>query len=373
MNRTASPEVRVRTSILNIKPYVPGKPIDEVRRELGLSDVIKLASNENPLGPSPKAVEAIRRAASLVYMYPDGSCHDLRAALADKLGVSGESIVLGCGSDETIRLIAETFVEPGDEVMFGSITFSQYEFVTHIAGGICVKVPMDGMQLDLQAMRSRVNPHTKLVFIANPNNPTGLIVSKRELDAFIDSLPGHVVVVLDEAYCEYVLSDEYPDSISRYVKRGCNVIVLRTFSKIYGLAGLRIGYLVTRPDLASLIERVRPPFNISSLAQIAAIAALSDDEHIDRSRNLAHAEKEFLYSRLDSLGVDYLKSHANFVLIDAKRPSKAVFEELLRRGVIVRSADIFGLDTWVRVTVGTREQNERFLSEFAACLRGEQL
>ncbi len=371
MSLTSKSEERVRSSVLKIKPYVPGKPIEEVRRELGLTDVIKLASNENPLGASPKAIEAVREAASAVHLYPDGSCHELRRALAKKLDVSGESIVFGCGSDESIRLVAETFVGPGDESLFGEITFSQYEFVTHVAGGTCVTVPMKNMQLDLKAMRERVTPRTKLVYIANPNNPTGLMVPKSELDAFIDSLPDHVTVVLDEAYYEYVTSSEYPDSIPDYVKKGRNVIAMRTFSKIYGLAGLRVGYLVAKPELAQAIERVRPPFNVGSLAQAAAIAALEDTEHVERSRSLNESEKQFLYSRLTALGVDYLESHANFILLDVKRPAKEVFEKLLRRGVVVRSADVFGLDTWLRVTVGTREQNERFLTEFSACIRGD--
>lgn len=368
---TSQTQTRVRSSVLNIKPYVPGKPIDEVRRELGLSDIIKLASNENPLGPSPKAVHAMREAASMVHLYPDGNCHTLRNALAEKLDVPAESIVFGCGSDESIRLVAETFVEPGDEVLYGAVTFSQYEFVTHIAGGTCVSVPMDGMQLDLQAMRQRVTPRTKLVYIANPNNPTGLIVPKAELDAFLDSLPSHVTVVLDEAYYEYVQSSGYPDSIADYVKMGRNVVAMRTFSKIYGLAGLRVGYLVAKSDIAQAIGRVRPPFNVGSLAQVGAVAALEDLEHVQRSRSMNEIEKQFLYSGLEALGVDYLESHANFVLVDARRPAREVFEDLLRKGIIVRNADIFGLDTWLRITVGTREQNERFLAEFAACLRGD--
>lgn len=368
MNSDSTGRLAARSSVLEIRPYVPGKPIDEVRRELGVTDVIKLASNENPLGPSPKAIEAICEAASLSHLYPDGSCYSLRSVLADMLGVPSESIVFGCGSDETIRFIAETFVEPGDEVIYGAITFSQYEFVTRIAGGTCVQVPMNGMHFDLDAMSQAITQRTRLVFIANPNNPTGLIVSKAELDRFIDSLPDHVAVVLDEAYYEYVQSDLYPDSIERYVKKGRNVIVLRTLSKLYGLAGLRVGYLVARPELIALIERVRPPFNISSIAQAAAIAALADTDHVRRSRECNETEKQFLYDRLDALQVEYLPSEANFLLMNVGQPSRQFFQQLLQMGVIVRSADIFGLDEWIRVTVGTHDQNERFLAALAACL-----
>lgn len=368
MNSESTGGLAARSSVLEIRPYIPGKPIDEVRRELGLTDVIKLASNENPLGPSSKAVDAIREAASISHLYPDGSCYSLRSAVADMLDVQRESIVFGCGSDETIRFIAETFVEPGDEVIFGSVTFSQYEFVTRIAGGTCVQVPMNGMHFDLEAMRQAVTPRTRLVFIANPNNPTGLIVSETELDRFIESLPDHVAVVLDEAYYEYVQSDLYPDSVERYVKGQRNVIVLRTLSKMYALAGLRVGYLVARPEIAALIERVRPPFNISSLAQAAAIAALEDVDHVRRSRESNETQKRLLYERLDALHVEYLPSEANFILMNVGRSSRQFFQQLLQMGVIVRSADIFGLEEWIRVTVGTHEQNERFLEALATCL-----
>lgn len=357
-----------RSSVLEIRPYEPGKPIEEVKRELGLTDVIKLASNENPLGPPPKAVEAVSRAVAQMHIYPDGSCYELRKALSARLGVPGECILFGCGSDETIRLIAESLVEPGDEVVFGANTFSQYEFVTRVAGGRCVPVPMPSAHLDLDAMRRSITPRTKLVFIANPNNPTGLIVSKDRLADFITSIPDHVVVVLDEAYFEYVESSDYPDSIDEYVKNGLSVVVLRTFSKMYGLAGLRLGYGVARSDLIAVIERVRPPFNVTSLTQVAALAALEDLDHVRRSREINEAGKRFLYSRLDALGIGYLPTEANFLLVHTNRPSREVSDQLLRMGVIVRPADIFGLDGWLRVTIGTPEQNERFVAALAACL-----
>ena len=357
-----------RRSVLRIKPYEPGKPIEEVQRELGIGDVIKLASNENPLGPSPRAIEAVSRAGTQLHMYPDGHCYELRKALSARLGVPGECILFGCGSDETIRLIAESFVEPGDEVVFGTSTFSQYEFVTRIAGGKCVPVPMPSARLDLDAVRRAITPRTKLVFIANPNNPTGLIISRGRLTDFITSVPDHVVVVADEAYFEYVESSDYPDSINEYVKNGLNVVALRTFSKMYALAGLRLGYAVARSDLIAVMERVRPPFNVTSLAQVAALAALEDVDHVRRSREINAVGKRLLYSRLDALGVECLPTEANFLLVHVRRPSREVSDQLLRMGVIVRPADIFGLDGWLRVTIGTPVQNERFLAALAACL-----
>lgn len=357
-----------RSCVLEIKPYEPGKPIEEVKRELGISDVVKMASNENPLGPSPKAIEAVARAVAQMHIYPDGSCYELRKALSAKLGVPGECIVFGCGSDETIRMIAEAFVEPGDEVVFGAHTFSQYEFVTRVTGGKCVSVPMPSARLDLDAVKHAITPRTKLVFVANPNNPTGLMISRSQLTEFITTVPDHVVVVVDEAYFEYVESADYPDSIDEYVKSGLNVVALRTFSKMYGLAGLRVGYGVARPDLIAVIERVRPPFNVSSLTQVAALAALEDTDHVRRSRAVNGAGKRLLYSRLDAMGAEYLPTEANFLLVNANRPSREVSNQLLRMGVIVRPADIFGLDGWLRVTIGTPEQNERFLAAFAACL-----
>ena len=303
-----------------------------------------------------------------MHIYPDGSCYELRRSLSAKLGVPGDCIVFGCGSDETIRLIAEAFVDPGDEVVFGAHTFSQYEFVTRVTGGKCVAVPMPSARYDLDAMRRAITPRTKLVFIANPNNPTGLMVSRDQLTRFISSVPDHVVVAVDEAYFEYVESSDYPDSVGEYVKNGLNVVALRTFSKMYGLAGLRVGYGVARPDLIALIERVRPPFNVTSLTQVAALAALEDTDHVRRSREVNHAGKRLLYSRLEAMGVGYLPSEANFVLVNSNRPSREVSHQLLTMGVIVRPADIFGLDGWLRVTIGTPEQNERFLAALAACL-----
>ena len=359
-----------RESVMAITPYVPGKPIDEVNRELGVTDVVKLASNENPLGPSKVAVEAIVSGSEEVYLYPDGGCYVLRSLLSSELGVGPDSLIFGAGSDEVIRFIAETFVNPGDEVVYGSVSFSQYEFVTRIVGGTCVPAPMEGLDYDIDAIISAVNEKTRAIFLANPNNPTGGMVTKDQVDRIISAIPEDVLLILDEAYYEYVDNDGYPDSVADYVKAGRNVIVLRTFSKIHALAGLRIGYGVARPEIISLLNKVKPPFNVTSVAQAAAAAALTDREHVAESVRVNKEGREYLYQEFDKMGLDYVRSEANFVLVDVGKSSKSVFSDLLKRGIIVRTGDIFGIDTHIRVTVGTREQNKRFIRALAAVIEG---
>jgi len=360
-----------RPCVRSLKPYVPGKPIEEVRREFGLTDIIKLASNENPLGPSPKAVQAICEAASNVRLYPDNDCYHLRKRLSAHLSMPEDQILLGHGSDELIHNIGLAFVAPGDEVMMCSGPFSQYEFTAKLMDAVPVYVPMRDFRYDVSEMARRMSERTKVVFIGSPNNPTGTIVTRSELTEFMAAVPDHTIAVLDEAYYEYVEDRDYPDSLA-LVREGRNVIALRTFSKIYALAGLRIGYGATTPELAAVLERVREPFNVSSLAQAAALASIDDDQQVVRTRTLSRKSKHYLYREFERLGLKYTPSEANFVWVDVGADCQQVFTGLVKQGVIVRTGDIFGAPTHVRVTTGTDEQNKRFVAALEQVLRGRQ-
>ncbi|MGC8785517.1 MAG: histidinol-phosphate transaminase [Armatimonadota bacterium] len=350
----------IRPNVLELEPYSPGKPIEEVKRELGLTDVVKLASNENPLGPSPRAVEAAVRAMQSANLYPDGSCFELRQAVAKHVQVPPECLLFGNGSDELIHYIGLTFLMPGDEVITGHPSFVRYEAAAKLNNAPLHLVPLREHRFDLPAILARVNERTKLIFIANPNNPTGTIVTADEVDAFMNNLPEHVVVVWDQAYQEYVSCPDYPDTL-QYVREGRNVVVLRTFSKAYALAGLRVGYAIARPDIIDAMNRVREPFNVNSVAQAAALAALHDQEHLRKAVELNRQGLEYLYRHFERLGLTYVRSEANCVMVDLGRDSQPVFQALLRKGVIVRTGHIFGLPTYLRITTGKREENERFI------------
>jgi histidinol-phosphate aminotransferase len=339
---------------------VPGKPIEELQRELGLERVIKLASNENPLGPSPKALAVLNEGAATLHRYPDGGAYRLREALADRWKVSSDHIILGNGSDEILGLLARAFLAPGDEAVMADHTFVIYKMEVTAAHGKVVTVPLKQWRHDLPAMADAVTPRTRLLFVCNPNNPTGTMVSAGEVDRLLARVPEHVIVVFDEAYFEYVRSSEFPDSMA-YVKQGRNAIVLRTFSKIYGLAGLRIGYGVTTPEITNFLNRVRPPFNANSLAQRAALAAMSDDEHVAKSRAINEAGMEQVVNGLHSLGFSPIPSEANFVYVDVGQDGRKVFEALLRQGVIIRHIE----GRMVRVTIGQAEENQLFLTALA--------
>lgn len=357
-----------RGTLFNISPYVPGKPIEEVERELGISGVIKLASNENPLGPSPKAIAAMQANLDKVSNYPDSNCYYLKKELASYLGCGADNLIVGNGSDELLKLLAETFLNPGDEVICAEPSFSEYEFVARVMDARPVKVPLrSDFCHDLQAMAEHIGPRTKMVFICNPNNPTGTIISRQELAGFMDRVPDDVVVIIDEAYYEYVTDTSYPDSLE-LVKEGKKVVILRTFSKIFGLAGLRIGYGISTPEIISLVHVVREPFNVNLLAQEAARAALGDREHLQRSRELVLKGKERLYRLFEEMGLRYILTQANFVFVDTGRDSVQLFQKMLKEGVIIRSGDIFGYRSFIRVTVGTPEQNQRFAVAFRKVL-----
>jgi histidinol-phosphate aminotransferase len=355
--------LHVHPDIAALSPYVPGKPIEELQREFGLARVIKLASNENPLGPSPKAMAVINEGVATLHRYPDGGAFRLREALADRWKVTADQVIVGNGSDEILGLLARTFLSPGDEAVMADHTFVIYRMEVMAAHGKAVVVPLVQWRHDVRAMAAAITERTRLVFICNPNNPTGTMVSVEEVEQLLARVPEHVVVVFDEAYFEYVRSSQFPDSMA-YVQQGRNAIVLRTFSKIYGLAGLRIGYGVTTPEIANFLNRVRPPFNANSLAQRAALAALDDDEHVAKSRAVNQAGMEQVVSGLRGLGLAPIPSEANFVYFDVGRDGRQVFESLLRVGIIVRPIE----GRMIRVTIGQAAENTAFLTALGEVL-----
>jgi histidinol-phosphate aminotransferase len=348
--------LKVHKNIESLVPYVPGKPIDDLERELGISRAVKLASNENPIGPSPKAVAVLAQAATSLNRYPDGGAHRLRAALAERWKVTPDHVILGNGSDEILGMLARAFLSPGDEAMMADHTFAIYKMEVTAAHGVPVIVPLKEWRHDLPAMAAAVTPKTRLLFVCNPNNPTGTMVNAVEVNELMARVPDDVIVVFDEAYYEYVQDREFPDALA-FVKQNRHTVVLRTFSKIYGLAGLRIGYGLTTPEIAGYLNRVRPPFNANSLAQQAALAALDDEEHVAQSRSLNEAEMAVVRAGLITLGVPPLPSETNFLYFDVGRDGQGVFQALLRHGVIVRHIQ----DRMIRVTIGLPEENRRFL------------
>ncbi len=352
----------VRDCLQDIKPYKPGKPVEEVERELGLTGVFKLASNENPLGPSPLAVDAMQKNLNKMHDYPDGYCYYLREALSKKLGVGQDQLIFGNGSDEILYLLALAYVNPEDEAVMATPSFSQYEFAMHLAGGVPRQVGLVGedFQYDLDAILDAVNEKTRLVFLCTPNNPTGTIIRKQELNRFLEKMPEKVLLVLDQAYLEYAKDPDHPTGIE-YIEQNFPVISLRTFSKIYGLAGLRIGYGVAPADVVADLSRVRGPFSVNAMAQAAARAALEDRDHVQRSQELVEQSRRQLAEGFAEMGLKAVPDQANFCFVDTGVDSKEVFQALMQRGVIVRTGDIFGYPTYIRVTYGTEEQNKRFL------------
>ncbi|MBX7132715.1 MAG: histidinol-phosphate transaminase [Fimbriimonadaceae bacterium] len=362
-----------RPSVRKMRPYSPGKPIDELARETGHEAIVKLASNENPLGPSPKATQAVAQAAADMHLYPDASGYAVKQALVGHTGLPMEQIVLGNGSDELIAYLGHLFLHSrDDEIIVGDPSFVRYHATAEFADCTMVRVPLtNDLRHDLTAMRSAVSPRTKLVFIANPNNPTGTIVTRLELDRFLADLPLSVLVVLDEAYFEFASGDPtYPNSFD-YVRAGKSVIGLRTFSKAYGLAGIRLGYGIGPVEVIDAIERSREPFNVNSLAQAAAIAALADQDHILRTVENNHVGMARVVKVLVELGTRPYPSHANFVYVDIGRPSRPVYEALLRHGVIVRPGDVLGLPEGLRISIGSPSEVDRLIDALGAVLATE--
>jgi len=346
--------------ILGIAPYEPGKPIEELERELGIHNAIKLASNENPLPPSDRVQRAILAALNHLNRYPDGSGFYLRQALAKKHGASPDQIVLGNGSNELIELLVRAFLRPGDEAVVPHPSFVVYPMIVQAAGGVRVMVMLKEHRLDLEAMARAITPMTKVVFIANPNNPTATIVTADEVERFMTRVPERTIVVFDEAYIEFALGPDFPDTLN-YVKQGRKVAVLRTFSKAASLAGLRVGYGVADADAIALMNRIRQPFNVNSLAQAAALAALEDDGHILECVRMIEAGRHFLYDEFKTLGVQYVPARANFILVDVGRSAADIYQKLLHEGVIVRPMTPFGMETALRITVGTPEENRKLV------------
>lgn len=360
-------KLRVPPRILAIPAYAPGKPIEELERERGISGSIKLASNENPLGPSPRALAALRAALDGMHRYPDSAGRDLRQALAAFHGLAAENFILGNGSDEIIGFLAQAFLEPGDEALMTRPAFAMYEIAVRAAGGVPVAVPLEGYRVDLEAMAARVTGRTRLVFVNTPLNPTGAVVHRAALERFRSALPAEVVLVLDEAYIEFCRDPGRPDSRD-YVHGDRPVVGLRTFSKAYGLAGLRVGYGILPEPVAAVLHRVRPPFNVSLAAQKAAAAALEDAGFLAATLECVHAGLARLGEGLRALGLESPESEANFRLVRLGRPCRPVYEALLDRGVIVRPLDNFGFPDAIRVNAGLPEENERFLAALGQAL-----
>jgi histidinol-phosphate aminotransferase len=352
--------VKPRPIIGEILPYKPGKPIGEVQREYGLERVIQLASNENRLGPSPKALAAIREHLDEIYLYPEGSGYYLVKALAEKHDLEFNQIILGNGANDVIELITKTFVHPGENVIYGFPSFIMYEIAVKMVDGEWRRVPLKDYRFDVPAMAEEIDEKTKIIFIANPNNPTGTIVTKRELDALLERCHDGVLVVLDEAYFDFVTDPEYPDGIE-YVKAGKPVMVIRSFSKNYGLAGLRLGWGAANAETISHIQRIRQPFNCNRLAQVAGTAALEDDEHLARTRETTEEGAKYLYGEFDRLGLEYVPSHANFILVNFGTDIGPLYEKLLKRGFVVRPMAAWGYSKSARVTVGTMDENREFI------------
>jgi histidinol-phosphate aminotransferase len=345
-----------------LRPYVPGTPIEEVQRQYGLDDVIKLASNENPLGPSPRAVEAIEAALPKLNLYPDGQSYYLREALAQFLGVEPECVTVGNGADGIIVETCMAYLDEDSEVIVSASSFPVYDIYTHVMRATLVKTPLKDYGLDLDAMAEAITPSTKLTFVCNPNNPTGTIVTASEVASFMDRVPDHVLVVFDEAYYELVDSDAFPETLD-YVRQGChNVMVLRTFSKIFGLAGVRLGYAIAVPETLAPLNRVKEPFAVNSLAQAAGVAALEDADFLRRTVETTQRERRFLRDQFERLGLETIPTHTNFMLVRVGSDAGLIQEQLVRRGVIVRPCTGYDLPDFLRITVGSRTQNERLIS-----------
>ncbi|MDD5018913.1 MAG: histidinol-phosphate transaminase [Candidatus Omnitrophica bacterium] len=353
----------IREDINDIEAYKPGKPIEEVRRELGLNNIVKLASNENPLGPSPRALTAVKKALRTLNRYPEGSCFNLKRKLAKVLGIHEGNLMFGNGSDELIDVILKVIKAPDADIITSDATFVEYKIGGRVNGFRIITVPLKDFTFDLPAMLERVTPKTKAVFIANPNNPTGTYVTAAAVSDFLARIPENVLVVFDEAYFEFVDEKDFPRTLELFRKGGRrNIAILRTFSKIYGLAGLRVGYMIAAEDFIGAAERVRQPFNVNSLAQAAACAALDDRAFVRKSRQLVRREKRLMYKAFAKLGIWFKKSAANFIFIRTNKDTQELFTELLRQGVIIRDMSSFRLNRYSRVTIGTKKENLKLLN-----------
>jgi len=342
--------------IQKIQPYKPGKPIEELAREHGIQRAVKLASNENPLGPSPKAIQAITLALSGLHRYPDGRGHELVVKLSERFGITPEHFVLGNGSDDLIGMLTRALLQPGDEVIIPTPSFLMYDINVQSVGAVTVPIPLKSMTIPLEDILFNVTPRTRMIFLCNPNNPTGSIISRKNFESFLNKLSADIVVIVDEAYMEFVRDPDCVES-AEYVGSDRPIVTLRTFSKAYGLAGLRIGYGIMPPELAGLVHRIRQPFNASLLAQAGAIGALEDEDFLEKTIRTVHDGLDYLYMEFDKIGIRYFPTHANFFLIDVRQNADWVFEAMLKTGVIVRSMSSYGYPTYIRVNTGLPEEN----------------
>ena len=348
------------TGVRGLHPYQPGKPSDELERELGISNIVKLASNENPLGPSPLALDAIQRELSELTRYPDGNGFTLKRALSEKYGIATTQITLGNGSNDVLELITRAFAEPAREVIFSQYAFAVYPLATQSVNATPVVTPAKDWGHDLEAMLAAITEHTSIIFVANPNNPTGTALNREALYDFLSKVPERVIVVLDEAYIEYNQGGNFPNGLS-FLEEFSNLIVTRTFSKAWGLAGLRVGYSVSNSEIADVLNRVRQPFNVNSLALAAAAAALEDNEYLEKSVNLNRQGMQQLVSAFERLDYDYIPSLGNFVCYDTKTSGVEIYQQMLQQGVIVRPVSNYGMESHLRVSVGLPEENARFI------------
>lgn len=357
------------SGVAELRPYIPGKPIEELQRQYGVRDVIKLASNENPLGPSKAALAAVAQSAKELTRYPDGNGYALKIALAEKVQLAPEQITLGNGSNDVLELIARAFAGAGDEIVYSEHAFAVYPIVTKAIGATGVTAAAKDYGHDLAAILNAITPRTKLVFIANPNNPTGTWIEPSEIKAFLEKVPENVLVVLDEAYVEYL---EQQENTVAWLQDFHHLIITRTFSKAYGLAGLRIGYALSHPEVADLLNRVRQPFNANSLAQAAAVAALGDENYLQQARETNTAGMKQLLDGFEKLNLNYIPSKGNFITVNVHRNAAEVFDDLLYEGVIVRPVANYGLPQHLRVSIGLARENERFLEALTKVLgRGQ--
>lgn len=361
MSKNTSKEM-FRKELANLRPYIPGKPIEEVQKEYGVREVVKLASNENQLGPSPKALEAVRRELENINIYPDPGCMELRRKLAEKHGLEVENIVVGNGGEQLLQIIAQTFINVGDEMLTSDTTFTILGIWAEHLGGKNVTVPMEGYKQNFKGYIENINENTKLIYVCNPNNPLGNIMTKDEVNYLVGNVPDDVVIIFDEAYYDFArVNPDYPETIDILKKRP-NTIIIRTFSKIAGIAGLRIGYVLTSKDIATEMSKVKGTFNVNRLAQAAALGALEDDEHIRKTVELNYKSLSMMEECFEGLGLEYVKSNANFVFVNVGKDSETVSKELLKRGIVIKTGSIWGWNNWLRVSTGTVEQTEKFIN-----------
>jgi len=358
----------IADGVKKMNRYQAGKSIEEVQEEYGLEKIVKLASNENPLGPAIQVIDTIQSEAKNISLYPDSDSRELKEALSEKYQLDKERIFLGNGSDEILDLLMTLILNPGDEVIQADPAFIKYDLAVKSRGGKSIKVPLDAdYKHDLKAMEAEITAKTKAILICNPNNPTGTMLKKEEIESFLERVSDEILIVVDQAYLEYITAENYFDGVE-LLKEYSNLMLMRTFSKVYGLAGMRIGYALTDPQLVDYLNRIRGPFNINRLAQKAAVTALQSQSHVETCKNLNDKEKNFLYRKFEELGLDYIETHANFLMVDTQMPADQVFRKLQQQGVIIRPGNQLGMDSWIRVTIGTRADNEYFIRKLKALL-----